>query len=68
MRLKLKYDEPLSSFDFKFDLRRYLLVHKKGDVCVSCGGRFVRSFTTFEHLPMVEFEAGACTRPLFGST
>ena len=32
------------------------LVSGKGDVCVSCGGCFVRSFVTFEHLPMVEFE------------
>ena len=32
------------------------LVSGKGDVCISCGARFVRSFVTFEHLPMVEFE------------
>jgi intraflagellar transport protein 122 len=32
------------------------LVSNKGDACISCGGRFVRSFVTFEHLPMVEFE------------
>jgi intraflagellar transport protein 122 len=32
------------------------LVSGKGDVCISCGGRFVRSFVTFEHLPTVEFE------------
>ena len=31
------------------------LVSGKGDVCISWG-RFVRSFVTFEHLPMVEFE------------
>ena len=35
------------------------LVSGKGDVCVTCGGRFVRSFVTFEHLPMVEFEVAA---------
>ena len=39
------------------------LVHKKGDVCISCGGRFVRSFTTFEHLPMVEFEVADGVQP-----
>ena len=32
------------------------LVSNKGDVCISCGQRFVRSFVTFEHLPLVEFE------------
>ena len=31
------------------------LVSGKGDACVTCGGRFVRSFVTFEHLPLVEF-------------
>ena len=31
------------------------LVSVKGDVCINCGGHFVRSFVTFEHLPMVEF-------------
>ena len=27
----------------------------QGDVCTSCGMPFVRSFLTFEHLPVVEF-------------
>ena len=31
------------------------LVSVKGDVCINCGGHFVRSLVTFEHLPMVEF-------------
>ena len=35
------------------------LVSGKGDACVTCGGRFVRSFVTFEHLPLVEFEVAA---------
>lgn len=39
------------------------LVSGKGDVCISCGGRFVRSFVTFEHLPMVEFEVAEDITP-----
>ena len=31
-------------------------VEKFGDVCIGCGGGFVRSFVTFEPLPTVEFE------------
>lgn len=31
------------------------LVSGTGDLCVTCGGAFVRSFVTFEHLPLVEF-------------
>ena len=27
----------------------------QGDACTSCGMPFVRSFLTFEHLPVVEF-------------
>jgi intraflagellar transport protein 122 len=28
----------------------------QGDYCISCGAPFLRSFVTFEHLPLVEFE------------
>ena len=35
------------------------LVSGKGDACMTCGGSFVRSFATFEHLPLVEFEVAA---------
>ena len=31
------------------------LVSGTGETCATCGGAFVRSFVTFEHLPMVEF-------------
>jgi len=31
-RVKLKYDEPLSSFAFNFDLRRYTLAESETDV------------------------------------
>ncbi|GFH10765.1 WD_REPEATS_REGION domain-containing protein, partial [Haematococcus lacustris] len=27
-----------------------------GDFCINCGAPFIRSFVTFEHLPLVEFE------------
>lgn len=32
------------------------LVNSHGDVCINCGAAFIRSFITFEHLPLVEFE------------
>ena len=28
----------------------------QGDFCINCGAPFIRSFTTFEQLPLVEFE------------
>ena len=28
----------------------------QGDFCINCGAPFIRSFVTFEHLPLVEFE------------
>ena len=28
----------------------------QGDYCINCGAPFIRSFATFEHLPLVEFE------------
>lgn len=30
-------------------------VEGKGDTCSTCGGRFYRSFLTFQHLPLIEF-------------
>jgi len=30
-------------------------LNSHGDVCVNCGAAFVRSYLTFEHLPLVEF-------------
>lgn len=27
----------------------------RGDICSTCGGRFYRSFLTFQHLPLIEF-------------
>ena len=32
------------------------LVNARGDVCPSCGAEIIRSFATFEALPLVEFE------------
>jgi len=32
------------------------LVNSQGDVCINCGATFIRSFVTFDHLPLVEFE------------
>jgi len=32
------------------------LVNSQGDICINCGATFLRSFVTFEHLPLVEFE------------
>ena len=66
-RLKLKYDNLLSSFAFNFNLRRYILV-----VDIACGescpgqerpALFVAAVALVCCLP-----AGAYTRPLFGST
>jgi len=31
------------------------LLNSQGDACINCGAAFVRSFLTFEHLPLVEF-------------
>eukprot|EP00798_Chlamydomonas_sp_ICE-L_P028208 gene28208-31309_t len=32
------------------------LLNTQGDYCINCGAPFIRSFVTFEHLPLVEFE------------
>lgn len=32
------------------------LLNPQGDYCANCGAAFIRSFATFEHLPLVEFE------------
>lgn len=32
------------------------LLNPQGDHCINCGAPFIRSFVTFEHLPLVEFE------------
>lgn len=32
------------------------LLNTQGDYCINCGAPFIRSFVTFEHLPVVEFE------------
>jgi len=35
------------------------LLNTQGDFCINCGAPFIRSFVTFEHLPLVEFELDA---------
>ena len=55
--LKLKRDEPLSSFAFKFNLRRYSLVFDQ---------RVFLSLNPF-NMYVAQPEAGAYTRPLFCS-
>ncbi|KXZ55139.1 hypothetical protein GPECTOR_3g29 [Gonium pectorale] len=35
------------------------LLNTQGDYCINCGAPFIRSFVTFEHLPVVEFELEA---------
>ena len=65
-RLKLKHDEPPSKFAFRLNLRRYFEMHDKLDAALS----------SRQDLPHVRCRmglqsgsvAGACTRPLFGST
>ena len=53
-RLQLKYEELLSNFGFKFNLRRYSKMAKETEV---------------ESLYFLgEMQAGAYTRPLFSST
>jgi hypothetical protein len=69
-RLKLKYDDPLSNFAFKFNLRRY----NKDPRCVGLLDTSadpptfstVAISTTITDSGM--FEAGAYTRPLSSST
>jgi hypothetical protein len=53
--LKLKYDKPLSKFAFKINLRRYFMENTGDD------HNFVTAL-------LANFQAGAYTRPLFGST
>ena len=39
-----------------------------GDVCVNCGHPFIRSFATFDPLPLVQFAPGSIFALYFGST
>ena len=55
--LKLNCDEPLSSFGFNFNLRRYIEESAGGDAC--------RDAVMDAHDTC---SAGAYTRPLFSST
>jgi hypothetical protein len=55
--LKLEFDELLSSFAFKFSLRRYMMVRA-----------LRRQFVPEEHFAVQEVEAGAYTPPLLSST
>ena len=32
------------------------MLNTQGDFCINCGAPFIRSFVTFEHLPLIEFE------------
>ena len=61
-RLKLHYAKPLSNFAFKFNLRRYTVV--------AADYAFVIHTTNPSSGDQGELyaEAGAYTRPLFGST
>lgn len=34
------------------------LLNTQGDFCINCGAPFIRSFITFEHLPLVRSSAG----------
>ena len=53
-RLKLKYDEPLSNFAFKFNLRRY-----------SAAAGALLAMAAFFVMPWPQSGAGAYTRPPF---
>jgi hypothetical protein len=72
-RLKLKSDEPLSSFAFKVNLRRYtkarmqsqLTSLRKNPVCAMCGGPAASPEAVHA---LIHFSAGAYTRPLLSST
>ena len=57
-RLKLKYDEPISNFAFKFNLRRYTEV--------VMGYTFLAAGTSVPDL--ISSVAGAHIPPLFSST
>ena len=64
--LKLNYDELLSNFAFKFDLRRYNLDHT-----LLNSATFGEVETTQEETllaALTRSEAGAYPRPLFSST
>jgi hypothetical protein len=62
-RLKLRYDIPLSNCAFKFNLRHYRMALTMGGAPVCLGGG--RECCDAKRSAL---EAGAYTRPLFGST
>jgi hypothetical protein len=59
--LKLKCDEPLSNFDFKFKLRRYSKV-------VVVDNDTIMAHYLVGKLTSMQYEAGAYTRSPFRST
>jgi hypothetical protein len=67
-RLKLKCDEPLLTFAFNFNLRRY--IKGTGGLAdrIAEGRSDPGKFITDPLLIEILQEAGAYTRPLFGST
>jgi hypothetical protein len=65
--LKLKCDDLLSTFGFKFNLRRYNVATDVEDMLekIATRERFINN--QLEPLAQ-EYQAGAYTRPLFSST
>ena len=63
-RLKLEYDEQLSDFAFKFNLRCYKLVVLER----AQAQRFVQGLDTFLKSQQSRLKAGAYTRSLLSST
>jgi len=66
-RLKLKCDEPLSNFAFNFKLRRYTMA-PPSNVTDTLPGRGPASAPNDAAMSDAARQAGAYTRPLFGST
>ena len=68
-RLKLKYEELLTNYGFKFTLRRCIVAHEsvRETVNFTCDARRAISAIAAD-FPRVDFAVGVDTRPLFGST
>ena len=64
--MKLNYDEPLSNVAFNFNLRRYA-VGLLANTC-DAGDKLAGYLRLVDAQAAPGLEAGAYTRPLFGST
>jgi len=67
-RLKLNCDQSLSSFAFKFNLRRYSVVRNAGALCAMCQlGTAFAAWRALRTNDLRQRKAGPYTRPLLTS-